>query len=138
MILDPSLMLQIALRARLTAFSALTALVPASAIHDAWRRPEAPACIVMGEGQTILDDRFMARNVVRVSLDLHAWTQGADLARTKAITGAIGAALAGPAPALDGADCIDFRISHVRHLRDPGNEWGHGIVTAEALVALPL
>lgn len=138
MILDPSLMLQTAIGGRLAAFPDLTALVPASAIHDAWRRPEAPACIVMGEGQTILDSRFIARNVFRVSLDLHAWTKGAPLAPVKAITGAIGGALAGPFPALDGAACADFRITRTRFMRDPGNEWAHGVVTAEALVELPL
>lgn len=80
----------------------------------------------------------MARNVFRVFLDLHAWTKGTGLASTKAITGAIGAALAGPAPMLGAGRCIDFRIFHTRHTRDPGNEWGHSVVTVEALVELPL
>lgn len=138
MIPDPSLMLQTAVRDRLIAFPGLTALVPPSAIHDAWRRPEALASIMMGEGQTVLDDRFIARNVIRVFLDLHAWTKGAATAPAKAVTGAIGAALAGPAPTLDAGRCIDFCITHTRHLRDPGNEWGHSVVTVEALVELPL
>ena len=37
-----------------------------------------------------------------------------------------------------GANCIDFRLTHTRFLRDPGNEWAHGVVTVEALVELPL
>lgn len=138
MIADPSLMLQVAVRDRLVASSDLTALVPAEAIHDAWRRPEAAASVMMGTGQTVVDPHFLARNVSHVYLDLHVWTKGAALAPTKTIMGAIGAALNGPPPALDGGHCVDLHIAHTRFMRDPGNEWGHAVMTIEAVVELPL
>lgn len=138
MIADPSLMLQAAVRRRLIAFPDLTALVPPSAIFDRMRRPEAQASIVMGDGQTVPEDSYLARNVVRVFLDLHVWVKADALEPVKDIVGGIAAALKGSAPVLDAGRCADFRFAHARFLRDPGNEWGHGIVTVEALVELPL
>lgn len=50
---DPSLALQKAVRERLVASAAVTALLPADSIFDRHARPERFPCIVLGEGQVL-------------------------------------------------------------------------------------
>ena len=132
---DPSLALQTAVRSRLIADPAVTALVLASNIFDRSRRPEAFPCIALGDGQTVNEGITYARSFVRVFLDLHVWVKSEALADAKAITGPMEHALeSNPAWTLDGGTVTDFRISHSRFMRDPGGELQHAVVTAEALI----
>lgn len=54
--MEPSLALQKAVRARLVATSAVTTLVPAAHVLDRNNRPEVFPAIIIGEGQTILGE----------------------------------------------------------------------------------
>ncbi len=55
---EPCLALQTAIRSRLIAAPAVTALVPADSIFDRSGRPERDTCIIIGEGHSIYSDRY--------------------------------------------------------------------------------
>lgn len=125
---------QKAIRARLVATSAVTALVPATSILDVNQRPTPSPSIIMGEGQAIEGDRLDRRDQ-RVVMTLHVWKKKPGLAGVKAIAGAIRSALQSAnlhsVPGFHFADC---RVSSMRFLRDPDGETSHGVVTVETLV----
>jgi hypothetical protein len=133
--MSADLAVQKAVRARLTATPAVTALVPAASILDRHARPAPDPSIILGEGQCI-EAGDIARAVVRVVLDLHVWKKEPGLAGVKAIAGAVRAALHSARLALDtGFHCGDCRVSMMRYLRDPDGETGHGVVTVETIVS---
>lgn len=126
--------LQTAIRLRLVATPAVTALVPASSILDTNQRPAPVPSIILGEGQSLEGDRLDRRDQ-RVVMNLHVWKREPGLAGVKAIAGAIRAALhAGRLPPTEGVHFADCRVSSMRYLRDPDGETAHGVVTVEALV----
>ena len=126
-----SLELQKAIRARLVATTAVTALVPATSIFDRSSRPEKFPCIIIGEAQTVLEPITFARQHVRAFLDLHVWTKEDSLVELKAISGTLQMALASK-PVVQGVHLVDWSIRGARYMRDPG-EIGHGVITIEAL-----
>lgn len=132
--MSAALAVQIAVRARLVATGAVTAMVPADNIVDINSRPAPDPAIIMGEGQSI-DYGDIARRGETVILDLHVWKKETGLEGVKAIAGAIRAALHASRPVLDGYHCGDCRVSGMRFLRDPDGETAHGIVTVEALTS---
>jgi len=133
--MSADLAVQKALRARLVGNSAVTALVPAMSILDRNARPAPDPSIVIGEGQT-LPAAGIARDVQRVVLDMHCWRKEPSTAGTKAIAGAVRAALHANRLASDGKFHFgDCRISAMRYLRDPDGETSHAVVTVEVLVA---
>lgn len=137
--MSADLAVQKAIRDRLVAMAAVTALVPAAAILDRHARPAPDPSIIIGEGQT-LEGGDIARRVQRVVLDLHVWKREPGLAGVKAIAGAIRAAInsANWRLFLDAPwHCGDCRVTHMRYLRDPDGETAHGVVTVETLVAEP-
>lgn len=121
---EPSLDLQKAIRARLVATSALTALVPATSIFDRNLRPETFPCIILGEGHTFPGEG-LARNRVEVYLDLHLWTAGDSLASVKLIAQAIRSALADRFWTLDAHSVADLYVRSVRFIRDKDSERSH-------------
>ena len=128
------LVAQKAVRGRLIATAAVTALVPAGSILDVNQRPAPVPSIILGEGQALEGTRVDRRDE-RVILDLHIWKKEAGLVGVKAIAGAIRAALhADRLPPLDGYHFGDCRVVSRRYLRDPDGETAHGIVTVEARV----
>ncbi|KAB0679525.1 tail completion protein gp17 [Aureimonas leprariae] len=131
--IEPSLELQRAIRARLVATPAVVALVDQAQIRDGFVRPESFPSILIGDGQTVLERVTYARRHVRTYADLHVFTHGEGLAGAKTVAAAVAGALA-TAPAIDGFRMIDFEISGVRYLRDPDHEAGHAVVSVEALV----
>lgn len=132
--MSAALAVQIAVRSRLVATSAVTALVPADSIVDINSRPAPDPAIIMGEGQEIEGDRI-DRTDSRVYLDLHVWKKEPGLEGVKAIAGAIRAALQSyNLVGLNGYHCGDCRVSSARFLRDPDGETAHGVVTIQALV----
>jgi hypothetical protein len=129
--MEPSLALQKAIRARLVATSAVTALVPAANVLDKNSRPEVFPSINIGEGQTVPGDG-LARNRHTVFADLHVWQTEAGLAVNKAIVGAIRQAFGAPFYTIDGHHVADLSITSARFMRDPDGVHSHGIVSIEA------
>ena len=126
---------QVAIRARLVASPAVTALVPALSILDRNSRPAPDPSIILGEGQSI-DDGRIARDVQRVYATLHIWKREPGLAGVKAIATAVRSALnaGGRLHEMVGYHCADCRVSDMRFLRDPDGETAHGVITVECLV----
>jgi hypothetical protein len=132
--MSASLAAQKAIRARLVATTAVTALVPATNIIDRNARPNPDPSIVIGEDQELDDDRI-ARDVVRIYSTVHVWKRENSLVGVKAIAGAIRNAIAAaPMPVTDGWHFADCHVSTTRFLRDPDGETAHGVVTIESLM----
>lgn len=131
--MEPSLVLQLALRTRLVATAAVTALVPATAILDRNARPEVFPCILIGEGQTVPDEG-LSRNRYRVFADLHVWQKEAGLAGVKLITGAIREALAAPFWTVSGLHVADLVVTSTRFMRDADGIHAHGVASVEAVM----
>lgn len=91
-------------------------------------------------GQVVTEDGFLARNFVRVYLDLHVWvvTRAGALDPVKAIFQAFSTAWRGKLPVLSNGTCIDLKLSRTRYMLDPKGDLAHGILTVDALVELPL
>lgn len=133
--MSATLAVQKALRARLVATGAVTALVPAANILDRNSRPAPDPSIVLGEDQ-LVDGGFVDRAPVRVYSTVHLWKREAGLTGVKTIAGAIRAAIrSGRIPNTDGYSFGDCFVSQERFLRDPDGETAHGVVTIETLVS---
>lgn len=133
--MTPEIALQTALRARLVGTAAVVALVPGEAILDRNERPAPDPSIIIGEGQSVDEGNAIARDLVRIYMDLHVWKREPSTAGVKAIAGAIRTALK---PRLDLADsgfhCGDSFVRSARFLRDPDGLTSHAVVSVEALV----
>lgn len=133
--MTPELALQKAVRGRLISEGAVTNLVPAGSILDRNERPAPDPSIIMGEGQSVDEGDSIARDRVRVYLDLHIWKREPSTVGVKAIAGAIRAALRlVKLTNLDGFHFADCYVQSARFLRDPDGETSHGVVTINALV----
>ncbi len=135
MSMDPSLALQRAVRARMIAASAVTALVPASAILDRRSRPEVFPCIILGEGISRHADRY-ATFFDHIITDIHVFTTEPGLADAKTIVGAMREAMRdAPCPwQSDGYAFLQVVIATTRFMRDPDAEHGHAVITIEAIL----
>lgn len=127
------LAVQVAIRARLAATPAVTALVPADSIVDINSRPAPDPAIAIGEGQAIAYEDI-ARRGERVYSTLHVWKRETGLEGVQAIAGAIRTAIHSARLVLAGYHCGDCYVSDMRFLRDPDGETAHGVVTVESLV----
>jgi hypothetical protein len=129
------LAVQIAIRNRLVATPAVTALVPAGSILDRNQRPAPSPSIILGESQLLDEGTSLARRHSRVFHTVHVWKQEASLEGVKTIVGAIRSAINADRLALgDGLHCADVHVASMRFLRDPDGETSHGVVTIEVLV----
>jgi len=128
--IEASLDLQKALRARLVASSAVTAIIPATAIVDRNATPALDHSIVIGEGMTGPDEGI-ARNRHLVVADLHVWRKEPGLAGGKQVVGAIRDALNDGPLILDSHTVADLRIASTRFLRDPGGLHSHAVLSLE-------
>ncbi|MCP8894326.1 DUF3168 domain-containing protein [Shinella daejeonensis] len=128
---EPSLPLQAAIRARLVAASAVTSIIPASAIVDRNATPALDNSIVIGEAMTGPDDG-LARHRHMIVADVHVWRKEPGLVGTKQVVGAIRAALSDGPLSVPGFHVVDLRIASSRFLRDPGGHHSHGILSLEA------
>lgn len=129
--IDPSLAIQVALRTRLVASSAVTSIVPATLIVDRNASPALDNGIVIGEGQT-LPDEGIARNRHEVFADLHLWRRESGVVGSKQIAGAIRTALDDGPLTVSGFHVADLRIASTRFLRDPNGTHSHGVVSLVA------
>lgn len=132
--MSASLAVQTAIRARLVATSAVTALVPSAAIDDANSPPARDVSIVLGEDQEVDEGQSIARDVLRVYSTLHIWKKEPGLAGAKAIAGAIRDSIDEGRLTITGWHCSDCHVASTRFLRDPDGKTAHGIVTIETLV----
>ena len=127
------LAVQVAIRARLAATPAVTALVPADSIVDINSRPAPDPAIVIGEGQAIAYEDIARRGELVFST-LHVWKRETGLEGVQAIAGAIRAAIHSARLVPAGYHCGDCHVSDMRFLRDPDGETAHGVVTVESLL----
>lgn len=132
--IEPSLACQIAIRSALVAAPAVTDLVSAANIFDRTVRPEIMPCIVVGDGQTVLEPLTLSRSHVRIFSDIHIFSiqENGGLEKVKAIAGNVAAVLH-TKPLIEGLTVIDWKLTGTRFLRDPGDQ-GHAIVSLELLV----
>lgn len=131
--IEPTLALQKAIRAKLIADGTVTGLVGANSIFDGRTRPDDFPCVIIGDGQSVLERITYTRKHARLYLDAHVWTNEAGLHDVKTIAGAVSNALA-LAPEIEEHKLIDFLISGTQFLRDPAKEYGHAVIKIEALV----
>lgn len=131
--MSADLAVQKAIRDRLVAAPAVTALVPAGHILDRNERPECDPLVSIGESQAV-EYGDIARRGETVFATLHVWKKEEGLKGAKAIAGAIRAAIHSARLSVTGYHCGNSRVTSTRFLRDPDGETAHGIVTVEALV----
>jgi hypothetical protein len=129
--MEPSLPLQGAIRARLVASSAVTAIIPASAIVDRNTTPVLDHSIVIGEAMTG-PDGGITRTRHMVVADLHIWRKEAGTVGSKQVAGAIRDALTDGPLSVAGYHVADLRIASTRFLRDPNGTHSHGVLSLEA------
>lgn len=129
------LAMQKAVRARLASTTEVTTLVPSASILDRNERPAPDPSIIIGEGQAVDEGDSIARDRVRVFMDLHVWKREPSTVGVKAIAGAIRAAMKQRLePGISGFHFADCYVSRTRFLRDPDGQHSHGVVTIEAIV----
>ena len=127
---EPILALQAAIRARLVATSAVTALCPANNILDMNQRPNVSPVILIGEGQTLPGDDLARRNR-ETYLDFHIWTIEPGTALSKQIAGAVRDCLEDTVwtGLVSGLAIADMRIAMTRFMRDPDGVHAHAVMT---------
>lgn len=127
---EPSLALQAAIRARLVGASAITSVIPATAIVDRNATPALDHSIVIGEAITGPDDG-LARHRHMIVADVHVWRKEPGLAGSKQVAGAIRDALNDGPLTVTGFHVADLRIASSRFLRDPGGVHSHAVLSLE-------
>ena len=131
---EPTLALQTAIRAALVASPAVTALVPADHIRAGSSRPEDLPAIMMANATTVMQGRASSgQYVASVFLDLHVWALEDGLDRAKAIGAAVARVLM-DWPATDGFALDDFKHTRTVWPRDPNPDFGHGVLSVEAVI----
>ena len=134
--MNADLEVQKALRGRLIASAAVTALVPAANILDTNQRPAPRPAIILGDSQSIDEGTSLRRSHWRIYHTLHIWVREPSLQRAKTIAAAIHGELRTARLLLGGGlHCGDLHVTGQRFLRDPDGEHSHGVVTVEALVS---
>lgn len=128
---EPSLAAQKLLIATLRGDPSVTALCPAGNIFDRHLLPEAFPCIIIGEGQTVVDD---AECVVgsEVYMTLHIWTTEPGFLTCKEICGAIRRAVKNLSEILDGI-ALDAFFQDTNFMRGQSGDNAHGVVTIKFL-----
>ncbi|MGV1918037.1 DUF3168 domain-containing protein [Rhizobium sp. 22-785-1] len=133
--IEPTLALQTAIRARLIGKQDVTDLVPADHIRAGSTRPDQTPCIIMSDGNTALHGHdYSSQRTAWVYLDLHIWTLDAGQDAAKQIAGVVSAALDKRNLPIEGGYCDHFKVTASRFPRDPKSEYGHGVLSIEALI----
>ncbi|MFC0198885.1 DUF3168 domain-containing protein [Paracoccus rhizosphaerae] len=133
--MTPELEVQKAIRDRLNSDATVNEWVPAGNILDTNQRPAPRPAIILGESQSVDEGADLKRTRTRIFHTLHIWVREPSLERSKAIAGAIRAAVRLGRLALpEGLHCADLLVSSQRFLRDPDGEHSHGVVTLEILI----
>lgn len=133
--IEPTLALQTAIRARLIGKQEVTDLVPAAHIRSGSTRPDKTPCIIMSDGNTALHGHdYSSQRTAWVYLDLHIWTLDAGQDAAKEIAGVVTATLDKRNLAIEGGYCDHFKVTASRFVRDPDPAYGHGVLSVEALI----
>ncbi|GHA34985.1 hypothetical protein GCM10007989_33620 [Devosia pacifica] len=128
---EPSLALQMAIRARLVASPHVMELVEPPNIRDGGTRPEAFPSIILGSAQVETAGHYRTYRNVTVYLDLHIW--GETLEATKNVGAAVSKALFGE-PDVPGFDLTNgLSVERSIYMTDP-SACGHGVVSLRALM----
>lgn len=131
-------LLQKAIRARLVATSAVTALVPAANIVDTKGIPAAFPSILLGDDQAVQRNATiglpssLGRYLVDIYTNVHIWTRGGGLILTKEVAAAVQRALFVEL-AIEGYGPTELDMTTIRFLRDPDGISGHGILSFRTL-----
>ena len=132
--IEPTLALQTAIRARLVTDPAVTALVEPDHIRSGSPRPDHVPCVIMADSSTTLHGHdYRAQRAAWVHLDLHTWARGAGQDAAKELSHAVRFALDEPLR-IKGGECDHFEVERVVYPRDPDPSLGHGVLSVEALV----
>ena len=132
--IEPTLALQTAIRGALIADATVTALVVADHIRAGTTRPDNLPAIIIADGVTqYLGHSSGKQYIARVLLDIHVWTIAGGLDQAKHIGFAVRNALV-HTPA--SADCSidEFKLTHAVWPRDPDKNYGHGVLSVEAVL----
>lgn len=133
--IEPTLALQTAVRAVLTSDSAVAALVEPANVRAGHGRPDTMPAIVMSDGQTLLHGHdYAAQRAAWVYLDLHVWTIDAGQDAAKEIAFAVTGALDNAALVVDGGHVDHFQVTRAVYPRDPDPQYGHAVLSVEALI----
>lgn len=133
MSVEPSLAIQRAMRARLIAAPAVTALVPAERIFDGrWRTEQLP-CIIIGEGSVLYSDEYVSFHD-EAYLDVHVWAREEGFELAKEITGAIRTALKQAPWTAEGHIVHGITVSKARFIRGKDAENAHAIISVDAIM----
>lgn len=135
--IEPTLALQTAIRARLIGKPDVMTLLEddPTRIRSGSTRPDKTPCIIMSDGNTALHGHdYSSQRTAWVYLDLHIWTPDAGQDAAKEIAGAVTAALDKRNLPIEGGYCDHFKVTSSRFPRDPQPEYGHGVLSAEALI----
>lgn len=132
--IDPALALQTSIRAHLIADPAVTALVDPAHIRDGEMRPDELPAILFGAGNVQMLGRGSGGTyMARVFMDLHIWALEDGLDRAQTIGAAVARRLINwPA----GDQCTVGEFKHTRTVwpRDPNPDYGHGVLSVEAVI----
>lgn len=132
--IEPTLALQTAIRAKLLASPEVIAMVPEANIRAGSTRPDKTPAIIMSNGQTVAHGHdYTAQRAAWVYLDIHVWTLNEGEERAKQIAFAVSKALDADL-SINGADCDHFRVTGSVFPRDPDPSYGHAVLSVEALV----
>ena len=132
--IEPTLALQTAIHTRLINAQSVVALVPADHIRAGSTRPDKTPAIIMSDGVTELHGHdYTAQRGAWVYMDIHIWSldDGPDAA--KHIAFAVQSAL-DKSMKIEGGFVDQFRIVRSVFPRDPNPDYGHGVLSIEALV----
>lgn len=133
--IEPTLALQTAIRDRLTDSSRIVALVEPDNIRTGSTRPDQLPCIIMSNASTTLHGHdYAAQRCAWVYLDLHIWTLDAGEDAAKEIAFAVSEVLDKRALKIDGGYVDHFRVTRSAFPRDPKPNYGHGVLSVEALI----
>lgn len=132
---EPTLALQTAIRSRLIATPAVTALVSADRIIEGPTRPERFPSIIFGTGKTVFAGRVYSWRHVWTYLDIHVWTLEGGTEAARAIANEVDRALVAPLT-VPGFELLDgnFSVTDARFFRDPDALHGHGVMSVAALL----
>ena len=133
--IEPTLALQTAIRARLIGEQDVIDLVPADHIRAGSTRPDKTPCIIMSDGNTAWHGHdYSSQRTAWVYLDLHIWTLDAGQDAAKKIAGIVTAALDKRNLPIEGGYCDHFKVTASRFPRDPDPAYGRGVLSVEALI----
>ncbi|MET3578209.1 hypothetical protein ABID19_001226 [Mesorhizobium robiniae] len=133
--LEPTTALQIAIRERLILDANVFALVPRENIRSNFTRPDKMPAVLIGNGTTELHGHdYAGQRAAWVYLDIHVWTIGEGLDATKALAFAVSNSLDHKKLQIEGGYCDHFKVTRIVYPRDPNPDYGHGVLSVEALI----